>query len=122
VDFGDTVIDDLNSVVQIGKLVLLAANVACKDVFEHLGDIGVVIATVLLLLVGLLLMDLLRGKIGLLLMPGGTIVTGAVRFFACVGVCSGNNELVNFERVGVLSGGCTDTEVVSFWEIDLGNC
>jgi hypothetical protein len=36
-----------------------------------------------------------------------------------VGVCGGDDEFVDFKRVGVLGGGGTDTEVVAFWEIDL---
>jgi hypothetical protein len=95
-----TIVDDLNAVVQVCKLVCLASNAASQDVFEHLRNIGVVGIT---LFVGLLRMALLRSHVGLFLMPGGFGVL-LVGLFASVGVCGGDDELVDFEGVGVLGG------------------
>jgi hypothetical protein len=66
----------------------------------------------LALLVSLLLVDLLRGQVGLLLVL-------AVRLFARVGVGGGDDEFVDFEGVWVFGRGGADTKVVAFWEFDL---
>jgi hypothetical protein len=110
VDLGDAVVYDLDAVVQIGELVLLAADIGGEDVFEHLRDVGMVDG--LALLVSLLLVDLLRGQVGLLLVL-------AVRLFARVGVGGGDDEFVDFEGVWVFGRGGADTKVVAFWEFDL---
>ena len=71
-DFEDAVVDDLDAVVEVGKLVLLRADIACQDVFEHLWDVvlrggGAVVLLCLVLLVRLLLVTLLDSTILLLL-------------------------------------------------------
>lgn len=115
--FGDAVVNDLDAVVQVGELVLLAADVGCEDILKHLWDVGVVAG--LRLLVGLLFVDLLRGEVGLLLVPGWAV---AVRLFTRVCVGRRDNEFVDFEGVGIFSGGGADAKVVAFWEIDLRRC
>jgi hypothetical protein len=71
VHFGDAVVYDLDAVVQVGELVLLAADARRENVFEHLRDVGVVGG--LALFVGFLLVGLLRGVV-LLLVPGAAAV------------------------------------------------
>jgi hypothetical protein len=80
----------------------------------------VVLRLLLLLVVGLLLVDLLGCEVLLLLVCVGGAV--AIRLFAGVGVCGGDDELEDFERVGVLGGGCADAEVIAFGEFDLNTC
>ena len=81
VDFSDTVVDDLDAVVEVGELVLLAADVACEHVFEYLWDIVVTTG-----FVGLLFVDLLRGQIGLLLVIVGRCIALAVGLLASYAV------------------------------------
>lgn len=115
VNLGDAVVDDLDPVVQVGELVGLAADAAGQDVLEHLGHVGVVRAA---LLVGLLRVALLRGHVGLFLVPGGLcIVLNVVFGLFCVD--RRDDEFVDFKGVGVLGGGSADTEVVAVWEVDL---
>jgi hypothetical protein len=120
VDLGDAIVDDLDAVVQVGELILLAADVAGENIFEHLRDVGVV--AWLLFLVGLLLMNFLRGEVGLLLVPCWAVVAGAIGLFARVGVRGRDDEFVDFKRVGVFGGGSADAEVVAFGEVYLYEC
>jgi hypothetical protein len=108
----NTIIYDLDAVVEVCELVLLASDVGGENVFKHLWNVGV-IAGGLALLVGLLFVDLLGGEVGLLLVL-------AIGLFARVGVCGGHDEFMDFEGVGVFGGGGADTKVVAFWEVDLG--
>jgi hypothetical protein len=108
----NTIIYDLDAVVEVSELVLLASDVGGENVFEHLRDVGVV-AGGLALLVRLLFVNLLGGEVGLLLV----LVVG---LFARVGVGGGHDEFVDFEGVGVFGGGGADTKIVAFWEVDLG--
>jgi hypothetical protein len=113
VDFGDAVVDDLYAVVQVGELVLLGTDAGSEDIVEHLRH-GLLAGG---LWVGLLFVDLLGGLVGLVLVGGVAVL---VRLFARVGVCSGDDEFVDFERVGVFGGAGADAEVVAFREADLG--
>jgi hypothetical protein len=76
----------------------------------------------LVLLVRLLFVTLLGGKVLLLLvllLGVDVVLLAQVGFFARVRVGSGHDELVDFERIGVLGGGGAYTEVVAFREFNL---
>lgn len=125
-DFEDAVVDDLDAVVEIGELVLLGADRGCGDVFKHFGYVvlarGLAVLLLLLclvLLVRLLLVALLRSEVLLLLVLLGVCVAVLVWLFARVGVCSADDEFVDFEGVGVFGGGGAYAEVVAFGEFDL---
>jgi hypothetical protein len=125
-DFENAVIDDLDAVVQIGELVLLGANGGCRYVFEHLGNVvlarGLAVLLLLLcliLLVRLLLVASLGTEVLLLLVLLGVCVAVLVWLFTRVGVCSTDDEFVDFEGVGIFGGGGAYAEVVAFGEFDL---
>lgn len=108
--------------MQVGELVLLAADVACKDIFECLweavpGSGGALLG--LLLLVRLLFMTLLRCQVLLLLVLVGIGDVLLVWLFTRVRFCGANCELMDFEGVRVFSRGGAHTEIVAFWEFDL---
>jgi hypothetical protein len=115
VDLGDAVVDDLDPVVQVCELVGLTADAAGQDVLEHLGHVRVVGTA---LLVGLLRVALLRGHVGLFLVPGGLCVV-LVGVFGLFCVDRRDDELMDFEGVRVFGGGGADTEVVAVWEVNL---
>ena len=63
---------------------------------------------------GLLLVALLRRHVLLLLVLLGIGVSLSVGFFAGEGVCGRDDELVDFEGVGVFGAGGTYAKVVAF--------
>jgi hypothetical protein len=87
-----------------------------------LGGGGTVVLLPLVLLVRLLLVALLGGEVLLLLvllLGVDVVLLAQVGLFARVRVGGRDDELVDFEGVGVLGGGRAYTEVVAFREIDL---
>lgn len=122
---GNAIVYDLDAVVEVGELVFLGADIGRDDIFEHLGDgclagQAAVVLLLLAVLVGLLLVDLLGGEVGLGMVVGRWVAL-PVGLFAGDRFCGADDELVDFERVGVFGcRGGTDTEVVAFWELDLG--
>lgn len=124
VDLEDAVVDDLDAVVEVGELVLLAADGARDGVLQHawdavLGGGGARSLVLLLSVVDLLPVCLLRGEVLLLLVLFGVGVALLIGLFARERVCGGDAELVDFEGVGVLSAGGAYTKVIAFGEFDL---
>ena len=109
-------IDNLNAIMQIGKLVGLGIDAAGEDVRQHLRDFveGGRFSAGLGLLHSLLVLLLLIVVVLLVLVD----LVG-VGFFAGGRTGGGDDELLDFEGIGVLGAGCGDTEMVAFGEFDL---
>jgi hypothetical protein len=101
------VVNNLNAVVQVGKLVLLGLNGSGKDIFKHLRNV-VVRRGSALLLVGLWL-----------LVTAGRWLRLADGLFASVGVCGGDDEFVHLEGVRVFGTGGGYAEVIVFGKLNL---
>lgn len=126
----DLVVDDLHAVVQVGELVLLGLYVCREDVLDHLGDVGVDGLVLLVRALEPVAVDAGRGLdflgLGLLgdlllLVLGLALVGPGSGLLAGVGVGGGDEELVDFEGIGVFGGGGGDAEVVAVGELDLGD-
>lgn len=109
-----TVVDDLDAVVQVCELVLLGLNVGSKDILEHLRDVGIgrALGPEAAVDAGRWLDFLLRLCVLALLLFLG--------FFASMGIRGGDDEFVDFEAIRIFSTRCAYTEVVAFWQLDLG--